>query len=694
MVNIKKFLIFFVFFLISETYVLGYMDNYNLYNNLTFQGVPSSDIESDCGTWILNTTCRYSTESCLERTDAGTQCLAYIDNSTYFKNTTTDRVIKFWSLDNYQGDWGYGGLMYGFNSTGTSYFNRIGEINHDGVGQFRPMIAIFNSTGTIQDIDPSTAGYGSINWLWVVVNITNFGCNHTISAYRNSSETSAFQTTHKNSAGQCPANLEGYWGASSFRDFKIDDIEIWEISTGAPIPSMTVLIDLVNNTQNFNSPNLNISFNATFENQNTDIGNCSIYVNDVLNNSQTSLNLSLQQSYLYTFPVSTESWFNFTINCTTYESSDGTGYYFYNVDTIDPQINASINNNTEYLYTASVYFNFSFFDTNLFAYNITFLNQDKTVWNSRNYFLQNISTTSIINSTYISFVESDIANYSVRAEVWDSHTSKIIVDYPWYKYNINIGGNDYKGIAFANNRLNLSTDDFLILNNWTLIKTLDRYKLNMNFNTLNQTFDIYLGTNKQLFYLKDSAYKGHFIIGLKHWIDFQPQNENMISDFSVNYLSNNNVYRIRFKPQQETVIFNSIGDLNYISEEYFFTVINTTTVVVPLINTTGIENSLNNLTEGINMFWIIIFALVLIVVALAFRIYILMSIGSGAFFLIFLSMGNNAITSNGNLFYWAGTLMFFFVGIAFFIMGIVLQIMQNVRAEESNFEDKYFYPKY
>lgn len=363
-------------------------------------------------------------------------------------------------------------------------------------------------------------------------------------------------------------------------------------SVVASNPSMTVNVDLTNSTENYNDADILIRYNASFSDHTRDDANCTLYVDYLANMTDSNVNLSINQDFNYTFPVDKESWVTFQVNCSNFESNDSSLVYWYNVDVVQVDITTDYTNKSRYNDSQTVSFNNTVEDPNLFAYNYTWFNESGHIL--KNVFAENLTITKASNLTTFQLNASWVGNNTMRLEAWDSHTKVHIPDYPWEKYLVIHNNKTYKGIRFKNNYLNLSSDDYQKIDDFSLVKNVDRYKFVFNFNTIGQNIDIFIQSKKGVKYLPYSEYSAHFIIGFKHWIDFKSDD---VEDLQVTYLENFNAYRVRFKPLQEVVTFESIGDLNYNTLTY---VIDVQTTPVPPTDLELALDILNDNLEDIN----------------------------------------------------------------------------------------------
>lgn len=442
------------------------------------------------------------------------------------------------------------------------------------------------------------------------------------------------------------------------------------ILTSGVSPNVIINTNLVNNTINYKETSLYVNFNGSFSNENTQIVNCSIYINSVLNESKNNINLSINQNYTISFP-NTEAWINTSINCSNYELNSSTITYFYDVDNINPIIQSSFINNTAYtqLDTINLYVNFT--DTNLFAYNITLFDSNRI--KQENYFTENLTNTFYENLT--SRVATTIGNYSFYIEAWDSHTTKLINDYKIDKLN--------NGLEFED-KIRIYGD----IKDSSYKKYDDRYSFTFQFNkTWN---DIYIESNEPLLYLENSEYTLHFVdINNKKWIDFENIN---LEEYNVVKV-NNYKYLIELRTSDKKVLtFNSIGDLNYQNLEYYYTV--SSVSALDLTTTNQLLTNIYGVIDMLGIFFVLIVLIILFVVLGFLTRIFAMWVISGGINLFFAFYYASLDYSTQNYLLIITFILLFFI---FTLFGIGLQIVEIVnvinKKKEQN-KQKSFYIDY
>lgn len=375
-------------------------------------------------------------------------------------------------------------------------------------------------------------------------------------------------------------------------------METKEFNIAQSIPDPTIIINnnLVNNTINYKFKDINITYNITAGEGNTiDRYNCSLIVNDVVN--QTQINRTDNTSYNFTYDFnSVESDFTFDIRCSNAELNISTGKFNYKVDTIDPGIETfglfdgqNIFKNLDVLINVTA----TCSDTNLFACNSSIIQINAT----------DGSQLTVINNTFFTTLSGGNASINFTLKVnplnnspylwqtqgWDSHTTKFI-DPATYKI-------DYLSNGFIVN------DDIKIYGNeiknsllWFDDVKQDRYKFKITFHEDVTHHKFYIETTEKLEYVPDSEYMGHMVyMPLKKWIDFESP---LIKDVDVVKLADNKYeLNIELYNAKDEIEFDSIGDLNFNQVNVSFTVLDGFTFFA--------KNSIN--AQFINNFTITVF---------------------------------------------------------------------------------------
>jgi len=317
----------------------------------------------------------------------------------------------------------------------------------------------------------------------------------------------------------------------------------------------------LNNTQfNTNPISFNVSVNATND------FNARLYINGTLNETKSYSSGSevivdfsktmLDGNWLYYISLNDSS---VTVNSTTNK--------FY-VDTSSPIITDTFVNESRYL-NNNISFNANFTDEqNLFSYNISIdgvSQQGQTNINARS-----LNVTFTQDSSLYS---AGLHNLSIR--VADGHTAQTLLS----KYKFTNGlFNEYAKYEFnapyKYGQIKIKQKDSSILDNWQSEELKDRYQF--KFKPKNKkstyTFEIEAESYIHIIQNEDTKYK-KWLVYEDHWLDFMPYEDIYIiriDDNKVEVTINN------VDPNQEELIFNSIGDLNIVTKEYVFGVMGLT----------------------------------------------------------------------------------------------------------------------
>ena len=186
--------------------------------------------------------------------------------------------------------------------------------------------------------------------------------------------------------------------------------------------------NLVNNTENFNEPDLNFTYQVAFSGtpRIDDFGTVTLFVNEVLNLTLFNVNVTALNRINLSLDT-VEMPLNISINASAVDWSADSGLFHYNVDTIPPRINQTgLINNSDIIINTVLNTNVTIFDPNLFAYNISLINLDTSTV-LENYFAENLTVQIVINDT--SRILSTLGNFTFNIKAWDSHTVKKIKPY-------------------------------------------------------------------------------------------------------------------------------------------------------------------------------------------------------------------------------------------------------------------------
>lgn len=674
----KLFFLFFVFFLVSVNYV--YAQSCSSTNDVYFYASFSSDCTTeDTGNHTITNNGAVSSGSGIN------------GNSCDFESGDTDYIYSHSVAGSWVDNGGSYCLWAKFESTPNMQFINLGS-NPGGTG--------------------ATDDYQLIRLTSDFVETENFAVNLNEvvdGTNRNTNTSWAYYCSVWNADGDISLFIDGinisqdstnthtldnvnrfYIGVGEYRtsivqpfDGLIDEVGVWQreltetevqnlynggdfcypLATPPSTPPALLLnTDLVNNTINYNLNNITISFNGTITN-NSDFYNCTVYDNLSQLFNESNLNLSQNQNLVYNFS-SVEKDFYFNIYCENINASNITGQYKYSVDTIQPYLNLTgVYEGQSFYQNNNINFNATFNDTNLFAYNVTILDDTLTIWDSNQYFKENITTTFesfVLNSTTL----TNIGNFTIIIEGWDSHTKNLIKDYKIEDLS--------NGVEIEDNIKIIGEE----LKKVTLNKKKDRYTFDFEFdkNEFEQTFNI--SAKNKLYYIEGSDYKLHFVeFQTGKWIDFE-------TDIPYNYeiqRINSREYKINlnFDEKIKNIYFESIGDLNYNTLNVSYVVITPPTDTELLQSINESVSSINNLTieieEGFSMLWIIILFGILLFFAHKTGIPILYGLSTIPLIFGFFKKIVDGVTTQYDMII---TMTFITISLFISVISVYLQIME------------------
>ena len=403
-------------------------------------------------------------------------------------------------------------------------------------------------------------------------------------------------------------------------DEEVIDFVLWSRNTDQYFYNVSILYNsispffvlqtnMVNNTLNFNEEELIINYSAFALANTPDIFNCSLYNDGELNQTDLDINITIPQNFTLDIGLIDNEVKGFEVYCENEDISDSSGEYFYTIDTIQPNIYSDFVNNSVFEQLDIIEFYVNFTDTNLIAYNISFFLNDTI---KENIFANNITGGYSENRT--TRTAADLGNYEIEVFVWDSHTRVDVSNINWYWENGKLYTNN---LIFEGNIKIYNNKDELVS---YFYKDFDRYKLKMTFEEESINHGITI-TAPDWYYIGDiHGYKGHFInLATNQWLDFEGNNVKNVEVINLG----DNQYRINVEHYTLTdeIEFESLGDLNTGFIKYEYQIIeqivitpNTTTTT---LNTSGLEESLDSISEGVNVFGLHI----LLILSLALYIF-------------------------------------------------------------------------
>lgn len=306
-----------------------------------------------------------------------------------------------------------------------------------------------------------------------------------------------------------------------------------------------------------------------------------LYLNNTLNLTQ---NVSLNTSIFTLNLTYGDEQVGYNINLTVDHSNDNSNSTLQAtnvfIDSVDPTltVNSNVVNNSVLWYNIDkIDHNFTATDPNLFAINVSYirLNDDGSFnLTMNNTLIQNIGSSSYTLTNYSgnrSFYlhDKDYFNgsYQIQVFAWDSHTNNKVRPISWDLTDPDT----------------IKIEDIVLTGDIKEDKTefwldSDRYKFKITWENDLLIQELTISAVGDLTFIPGSDYKGHFVhFDSKRWIDFMSDN---IKDVKVKDLGSNTYHlTIELYQASDEVEFESIGDLNEVSEFYYFTVKNPMTFV-------------------------------------------------------------------------------------------------------------------
>ncbi len=394
---------------------------------------------------------------------------------------------------------------------------------------------------------------------------------------------------------------------NGFTDGYYDNVLVWN-GTFDDIPQVTNFIDLtldsppdnaVNNTANqvfFYTPTALVNSLDTAQLWT----NTSGWAANLTNTSPTD---ATSNNFVLALPEGPVLW-NIRVNDTEGNVKWGTNRTL-NVDRSSPQIsvdNSAIWNNIFAGYSApllstesNVSGQVNVTDDNLHSFNISILGE-RVIYN-----VTNISGTTLSYDLNHDISDLGAGRYTLQVYAADGHTAKRIDDYE-YSYGMN-------SVKFNFPQRGLFDDEYVEINfagisgDLTVEKELDRYTFNYQTLTPRNALVAFVESSGYIQIVNEDqyGYPGHLIIeGIDDnkgkWVDFK---------LAEGYATGNEIYNVTRENDHKVKIeitnlngkewqFESIGDLNVITQQYQFDVINATaTYYSPVLQTSSNEFILN-----------------------------------------------------------------------------------------------------
>lgn len=347
-------------------------------------------------------------------------------------------------------------------------------------------------------------------------------------------------------------------------------------ASGGTTPSLSINTNMVNSSLidiDIGST-FTVGFNGTSVN-NSDIYDCSVLFDGVVNKTRTGKDLSVAQNNISVTLSDVGDWLNITLECSNENASDyESAFYFVDLTLIPPSVNVSQNNTSHYdntVYTNQI----AYTDKNLFEIGAYI----RDTANTTTYFYfneTNVAYTDYQVNISNSTAAIGVGQYMLFAWVWDSHTDDVLKK----DYKIKDNGIWYGDVFFW-------CDDF---KSYDVIEKSDSLSYEIKFDKKSISQFCYYNTSGEFIFIKDSDYPNHYIdYGSKTWID----------DYGAELIQvekNKLMLRIMFDPADDKYITQSVGDMNYAEVYSYFNI-----TAAPDLNTLELMEINSNLETLIDV---------------------------------------------------------------------------------------------
>lgn len=370
-------------------------------------------------------------------------------------------------------------------------------------------------------------------------------------------------------------------------DGNLDEIAFWDrvlnvseraewFNNGAGInisfaPRNIVLSDpLPINDSQFNVANINFSVNASL----TDFTNCSLFINNSLNSTVNGLigNVTVN----YSVSGFSDGLFNYFISCVEPSSVVNTSTFIFTVDTTLPVlVNDFINNSMYFNNNVTGQFNFS---DNILLHSVNFSVDGIVLFNQSNI----SSNTFQVNLSFDSSLFS-VGPHDLQVRFADGHTAFKLLDADAYNPSNGLFNDrvEYEITSpYEELDIIMRLKDASIFDSWNILEFPDRFSEVLEPATPSSSLVFVVSSTEYIDIVSDplGRFGGSWLIIGDHWKDFVLKDEPFavidiirISDFEVeiNISGISNIDRL---------IFDSTGDLNVVTQNFTFFVLNLTSV--------------------------------------------------------------------------------------------------------------------
>ncbi len=392
----------------------------------------------------------------------------------------------------------------------------------------------------------------------------------------------------------------------SFLTGNIDDLTMWndtlttdertnfynfgDIVTPIGLSSSltTTIFTPTNNTISNNQTQV-FGYNYTVSIVNAD--NCSLWTNisGTWEVNATDLTPTNHTNSYFTENNIPEGSYDWNVECVVNSTLRGFGdnNFTLTIDLTNPLLDSTTFNNLSVLFNRNLTGDFNFSDENLVhSINISIID-------SINIFLNE----SIDKQTFGVSINQNITflspgEYKLKVRWADGHTANELIDGGAYKPTNGLF-NDYIEYSFEApykvGSIRINQKDGSIFDSWSTKELEDRYQFSFIPNTKASSYTFEVESDSRIYIVDapNTEYK-QWLIYEEHWLDFMPYTDvtfNQINDNKVEVTING------VDPNQDELIFTSIGDLNVVTLIYNFTVANVTETFSTPISQTITEST-------------------------------------------------------------------------------------------------------
>lgn len=426
-----------------------------------------------------------------------------------------------------------------------------------------------NIGGSVNANDWDTSKWYYWEWMWNSSSANEFQLHQWLNTTVKGPINYTADADAINPASQGSYLFIGSHSNTQIKTMYVTDITIFNKSDTVPPPEGTINLTGValpaNGTHINTQPiNFNASFNATFP------FNCSLKINDTINITRTGFGTGTNIYVEFNGSGFQEIHYNFSIRCFDNSSEDNTVGAIFLFDSTLPIVTTSptLESNKSIAYGINGRINATILseDTNLWGINIT-VDGTTIIFNKTN-----LGTTSYLYN--LSFKPNDyglsLGVHKLTVEVSDSHTSSWI---PYYDYSKNLLDKSIT-YTFDSGWIKIKPTNKGLFSKFNTWKEKDRYSFSFKKDWIGKMlygddmeFEV---TSSDLISIPiNSNYDGHLVInGLSKWLDFETGNSKAV--VSMKQITDTKILVQVNGIEEDDIIFNSLGGLNVVTNNYLF----------------------------------------------------------------------------------------------------------------------------